>query len=186
MPQSLTSYRVFLASPGGLEVERKRFRETLEEYNEGEAIPRGVHFCPVGWEVTLGGVGRPQELINEEILSCDYFALLLHDRWGSSPLPANVPQEFTSGTEEEYHVATSCRQDANRPMRDVLLLFKGVSPERMSDPGEQLKKVLAFRKQIQAGKEHLFETFDEPDEFQRCLRRHLAKWTRDHESERKG
>ncbi|MBA3311990.1 MAG: DUF4062 domain-containing protein [Planctomycetaceae bacterium] len=80
MPQQLTSYRVFIASPGGLESEREGFREVIQEYNESEAFERGLHVRPIGWEITLGGVGRPQRLINDEIRTCDFFVLLLHDR----------------------------------------------------------------------------------------------------------
>jgi hypothetical protein len=32
-----------------------------------------VLFQPVGWEDILGGVGRPQKMINEDVKSSDYF-----------------------------------------------------------------------------------------------------------------
>ena len=67
MSRSLKEYRVFCASPGGLQRERKAFKETIEIYNKQDAGHRGVHFVPVGWEDTLPGGGRPQAKINEEI-----------------------------------------------------------------------------------------------------------------------
>lgn len=73
MPFPLTGYRVFIASPAGLQPERQLFRQTLERYNDEIAIMRGAMFMPVGWEDTLAGVGRPQELINEDLKKCDYF-----------------------------------------------------------------------------------------------------------------
>jgi Domain of unknown function (DUF4062) len=83
VPKQLTEYRVFIASPSGLEEERKRFRETLERFNDIYAEPVGVIFYPVGWEQTVSGVGRPQALINEDLKECDYAVFILHDRWGS-------------------------------------------------------------------------------------------------------
>ncbi|WP_369228798.1 DUF4062 domain-containing protein [Candidatus Entotheonella palauensis] len=85
-------YKVFIASPSGLEDERKAFRDTIYDYNEfiDEQGRRAV-FKPVGWEDTLGGAGRPQSVINEDIAACDYFILLLWDRWGSS-VPGPIAQ----------------------------------------------------------------------------------------------
>ena len=83
MPKTLTQYRVFIGSPGGLEEERRCFRHRLERYTAVHSEPRGVAFQPVGWEETIGGAGRPQELINEDLSECDYAVFILHDRWGS-------------------------------------------------------------------------------------------------------
>lgn len=59
MPSQITAYRVFIASPGGLDEERRRFREALNEFNEDQAIESGAIIIPVGWELTLAGMGRP-------------------------------------------------------------------------------------------------------------------------------
>ena len=80
MPEKITAFRVFVASPGGLQEERKAFRDTLQKYNEADGLERGVYFIPVGWEATLGGYGRPQERIDKDLVRCDYFVLLLWDR----------------------------------------------------------------------------------------------------------
>ena len=98
MPKTLTQYRVFIGSPGELEEERKCFRGKLTKFSEIHSEPRGVVFHPVGWEETIGGVGRPQDLINEEDLKqCDYAVFILHDRWGSP-----TGDLYTSGVEEEW------------------------------------------------------------------------------------
>jgi tetratricopeptide (TPR) repeat protein len=180
MSSEIRAYRVFIASPSGLVPERQTFRATLGQYNDDEAVERGVSFWPVGWEDTLGGVGRPQSLINEDIKRCDFFVLVLCDRWGSPPTAGSGT--FTSGTEEEYYVARECLADRTKPMRSIVVVFKGVSERQLSDPGDQLKKVLAFRRHIEAEKQLLFHTFDVPDEFGRIIRRHLGQWLRDHES----
>ncbi|MGA7806924.1 DUF4062 domain-containing protein [Bradyrhizobium sp.] len=179
MPKSLTQYRVFIGSPGGLEAERQQFRDTLAKYTERDAEPRGVIFHPVGWEDTIAGVGRPQAIINEDLAQCDYAIFVLHDRWGSP-----TGGGHTSGTEEEWTLAEQL-YDA-KTIRNMALFFKRVDPRQMRDPGEQLRKVLDFKSRIEAGKRHLFLSYGEIEQFCSGLERSLAKWLRDHEGVSKG
>jgi tetratricopeptide (TPR) repeat protein len=179
MASKLTSYRVFIASPGGLEDERQAFRDVLSVYNESEAIPRRAYYVPVGWEITLRGVGRAQEKINAEVRECDFFVLLLWDRWGT---PTGSSKHYTSGTEEEYAVALECYQDPQRSMREVIVFFKAVTPRQLSDPGEQLRKVLDFKRKLEDDKLTFFDTFDETSSFAEKLRKYLGLWTRLHDS----
>lgn len=172
----LRGIRVFIASPGGLDAERTSFRKVISDFNEDDGYDRGVSFIPVGWELARPGVGRPQEKINEDVRRCDYVVLVLGDRWGSPP---SLGGSYTSGTEEEYNVARECIAQHDMPMRDILVLFKGVDPKQLSDPGPQLSRVLAFKKQLEKEKSLLFQTFDTPDEFERHLRRQLLVWARD-------
>lgn len=183
MVVQITGYRVFIASPGGLNEERKSFKEKLFEYSEDESIERHVSFIPVGWEETLGGIGRPQEIINDEIKKCDFFVLLLWDRWGSPP-SKDRSSNYSSGTEEEFYIALECLRDKNQPMRKIVVLFKGVDERQLSDPGPQLKKVIEFKRKIEANKILLYEAFDTIEEFTRIIRRHLSRWVRDDESKR--
>ena len=179
MPKSLTCFRVFIASPGGLSDERKAFREEIDDYNKTDAIERGYYFHPVGWEETLGGVGRPQKFINEDIEKSDFLVLLLWDRWGSPPDISS--SGFSSGTEEEYHLALKCHESNDFPMKNIVLMFKAVDPHQMADPGVQLQMVLDFRKQHEEKKTHHFHTFDSLDNYRKQLRRYLASWIRDEE-----
>ena len=98
MPSTIVKYKVFVGTPGGLDETRNSFRQTLEEYNRLETIPRGVLFEPIGRETTLAGVGRPQALINEDLRGCDHSVFVFRDRWGS---PTGGPSGFSSGCEEE-------------------------------------------------------------------------------------
>jgi hypothetical protein len=177
MPSPVTAYRVFVASPGGLEEERKHFRNVIQSYNEQDAIERGVIFLPVGWEATLGAVGRPQKIINDDVRRCDFFLMLLWDRWGSPPQAESG--EYTSGSEEEFGVASECFTKGT--MREIVVLFKDVDPSKLRDPGPELTNVRDFRQVLEREKKLLFETFDEAGAFREKLRRHLARWVRDHE-----
>jgi tetratricopeptide (TPR) repeat protein len=181
VPHTLTAYRVFVASPGGLVPERQAFRDAINAYNEMDAISRGVMFIPVGWEQTLPGMGRPQSLINEDLRDCDYFVLILWDRWGSSSGDA----AYTSATSEEYAIARECWNNSEHCLREIAAFFKAAEPRQMSDPGEQLRNVLDFKRQLEQTKELLFSTFDDVSLFQRQLQRLLAKWVRDHEQGRR-
>jgi tetratricopeptide (TPR) repeat protein len=179
---TLTAYRVFVASPGGLVPERQAFHDAINVYNEMDAISRGVMFIPVGWEQTLPGMGRPQSLINEDLRDCDYFVLVLWDRWGSP----SGDEAHTSATSEEYTIARDCWKNPDHCLREIAAFFKAADPRQMSDPGEQLRNVLDFKRQLEQTKELHFSTFDDISLFQRQLQRLLAKWVRNHEQGKKG
>jgi tetratricopeptide (TPR) repeat protein len=135
---------------------------------------------PVGWEDVLPGMGRPQGIINEKLHACDYFVLVLWNRWGTPPGKPGK-STYTSGTEEEYNVARTHYDDPHHPLRAMVVFFKGVAPAQLNDPGPQLKKVLKFRKKLEQSREILFKPFDTTPEFERALRGLLGEWRRDHE-----
>jgi tetratricopeptide (TPR) repeat protein len=177
MPSSLTGYRIFIASPGGLQEIRQAFRDIIEKYNTEDAMRRGVVFIPVGWEHTLGGIGRPQAIINRELDECDALVLVLHDRWGTN---AGAP-EGHSGTEEEYERALRLHGDPESAMEELLVFFKALETERLSDPGPQLELVLDFKKKLEQERTLLFHQFETERDFEDRLRTFLASWIRDHE-----
>jgi len=176
MPSELKKYRIFIASPSGLDSERKSFDSEIDQYNRNEAIPRDVFFQTIGWEQVSPGMGRPQSLINEELKECDFFVLLLYNRWGSNP--GENLHRASSGTEEEYYVALECYHDKQFPMRDLACFFKSLSPEQLAEPDEELQKVLNFKMKLESEKKQLFGTFSSTREFETLLRRALAKWLR--------
>lgn len=177
MASVITHYKVFIASPGGLEVERKSFKSALLAYNDQDATERGCYYQPVGWEVTLGGSGRPQEKINDDLRKCDYFVLVLWNRWGSPTGKSDI----SSGTHEEFMLACELLSEKTSPMKEIVVFFRGVDPAALADPGPQLQKVLDFRNRMEAEKEFLFESFDSEHVFSERMKWHLSNWTRGHE-----
>jgi hypothetical protein len=175
----ITQYRVFVGSLGGLDDERKKFRHALEKCSAHHGYEKDVMFQPVGWEDTIGGVGRPQEQINEDLKQCEYAVFVLHDRWGSP-----TGSGHTSGTEEECALAEELYEATK--IRNIALFFKQVDAGKLSDPGDQLKPVLAFKKKIEEGKRYLFKQYETLDEFADTLDGHLARWLKDHESTKSG
>lgn len=172
--------RAFIASPGGLTDERNAFKEVVRRFSDDEALERGYYFQPVGWEETLGGFGRPQELINQDLQKCNVFFLVLYNWWGTPP--SAVDTKYSSGTEEEFHVAVECYNDAGRPMQYLILLFKQLLESESADPGPQLSKVLAFKKERETKKDLLYTTYDSLDSFERIVTKHLSKYLRIMES----
>ena len=172
---SLSGRQIFIASPGGLDAERQRVRETVDEYNRSLSSKTGVAFITRGWEEIPGGLGRPQALINQIIDDCDFTVVLLADRWGSAPgLDA-----FSSGTEEELMHSLALRATPDVHMRDVLVLFKSIPDAQLADPGSELSKVLAFKKRLEKSKEIFYGTFDSLDALQQRLEKALGGWDGD-------
>jgi hypothetical protein len=163
--------KVFLASPGDLKEERRAAKAAVDEINSLVANPFGYHVELVGWEDTVSRFGRPQALINAELDHCEYFIGMLWKRWGTPPDNEGI---YTSGFDEEFQRSLARRASDGRP--EMTLFFKEVEPEFLRDPGDELKKVLAFRAALVAKKILLFETFADVSEFEKKLRKCAADY----------
>jgi hypothetical protein len=87
---------VFLASPGDLNSERQIVRDAVVRANKILSRRIGWHIELLGWEDTLPGYNRPQELINKDVDACELFIGILWRRWGQES------GKFSSGFEEEF------------------------------------------------------------------------------------
>ena len=156
MPRThpLNVLHVFLASPSDLEDERKMTKEIVDRINS--TIRESSWTVELlGWEDRLPGYGRPQAQINEDVDACDLFLGVLWRRWGS---PTG---EFTSGFEEEFERAVNRRPESDSP--EIWIYFKRV--DDTSDPGEQLRQVLAFRGRLEQRRELLYREFSTTSEW---------------------
>lgn len=161
--------RAFIASPAGLDAERKAAHEAAEEVNRSVALPLGGRLELIGWEDTLSGIGRPQELINADMDNCDLFIGAMWTKWGSRP---SKDGPYTSGFEEEFERSRARHARTTSPV--MAMFFKDVDPLQLSDPGEDLRKVLKFKDTIIAEKTFLFGTFPNSEEFSRKIREFLS------------
>ena len=178
MPRTIIEYRIFIASPGGLDDIRKAFREEIQDYNDTDALRRGIIFTPVGWEETIGGARRAQELINQDLHTCDLMVLVLWNRWGHPP---DNSGRFTSGSEEEFYLAMALLEQEDHQMSDVMVFFGHVPPSQREDAGPQLEKVLEFRETLEREKRHLFVEFNDASIFREKIRKKLAALVFEHE-----
>jgi tetratricopeptide (TPR) repeat protein len=166
-------YRVFIASPTGLEEERKCFRDKLVKFTQIYAQNRGAAFFPVGWEDTPGGASRPQQRINEDFQNCDYAVFVLHNRWGT---PTG---RFSSGIAEEWALAEKLYEA--KQLRDIVPFFKAIN-QKITGRDEQLEQVLNFKDKIKAERRYLITNYDNFVEFAERLETQLERWLRKHEA----
>ena len=165
LPQQMNVLRVFLASPSDLEDERKATKEMIDHLNP-TIREIGWTIELLVWEDRLPGFGRPQAQINEDVDVCDLFLGVLWRRWGSQS------GKFTSGFEEEFERAVSRRRKSESP--EIWIYFKRV--ESTSDPGNQLRQVLAFREKLEQQRELLFKQFDNTSEWARVCQTALISY----------
>ena len=157
--------KIFLASPGDLAEERKVAKVIVDEFNSQLADALGYQVELVGWEDTLPGVGRPQAIINRDLDGCDLFIGMLWKRWGTPP----GTEPYTSGFEEEFNRSMARNAKEGRP--EINLLLKDLDAASLADPGEHLKKVIAFKDQVFAEKKLLAGTFAEVRDFESKFRK---------------
>jgi hypothetical protein len=181
MDEQVKVFRVFIASPNDCADERRSLREEVEEINGIFSRETDLRIELLGWEDTLPGAGRPQELINVDLDKADLFIGCLWRRWGT---PTGA--DGRTGFEEEFERALTRRTKTGVP--EMWLFFKDVDAADREDPGEQLKRVLAFRAQEVAAKRLLFNEFaDTPiwrQKISTLLHRHLLKLFRTSSAER--
>lgn len=171
MAESRKIVKAFLASPSDLADERRAAKAVVDEFNALFSGEFGYQVELVGWEDTVSVYGRPQATINRELERCELFVGMMWKRWGTPP---GTSGSFTSGFEEEFHLSVSRRRKDGRP--EISLFFKDVTPEFLIDPGPDLKKVLAFREQLVTDKTVLFETFSDPRDLEKKLRRCITRY----------
>src|SRR6266481_2531665 len=123
--------KVFLASPGDLQDERRAAKHVVDVFNKQWADNLGVHVELVGWEDTVSRFGRPQESINRDLDQCELFIGVMWKKWGSPP---SDDGRYTSGFQEEFERSIESRRTGQRP--EISLLFKAIDPELLKDPGE--------------------------------------------------
>ncbi|MFB3896035.1 MAG: tetratricopeptide repeat protein [bacterium] len=169
MSETRKIIKVFIGSPGDLNKERGLFREIIEEVNQIKAHRLGIELEPIGWEDTLPGKGRPQELINQDIEQVDLMVMLLWQRWGSDT------GKYSSGFEEEYELGKSLNKK-NNGKPEMILYFRSIPDAMYADPGEQLKKVIRFRDKIEREKKFMYKGYEDESQWEKLLRRHLCEW----------
>ena len=165
---TLTVLRVFCAGPRDVNDERVRFREVVEELDRRVARNLGFRVEPRGWEDTMPGCGRPQELINKDVDECNLFVLSLFMRWGT---PTG---EYSAGVEEEFEGALTRRNATGEP--EIWLFFRDTPEDRLVDPGDQLKQVLAFRGRIERERVLLHKAYRDPAHWAAMFGDFLCRW----------
>ena len=164
--------RAFIASPRGLEEERRTAHAVAQQVNDTVAREMGGRLELIGWEETLSGIGRPQGLINADMETCDLFIGAIWTKWGMRPA---LDGPLTSGFEEEFELSRARHGRTGSPL--MCVFFKEIDLLHLQDPGDELKKVLAFQEKLQREKNFLYDTFTTPDAFADKVRAFLTTQT---------
>lgn len=171
MPQ-VEKLSVFLASPGDVPSERRYVEEIVADLNRTVAPDKGVVLQVVRWEDdAFPGYGQDaQAIINAQIAEMSKYALFVGIMWNrlGTPTPRAV-----SGTVEEFERAVDAFKQKRQP--EIWFYFRqSASKFDTEDQLEQRKKVLAFKKEVQA--KGLPWTYKNPSEFRDKFRSQMILW----------
>jgi hypothetical protein len=148
-------HRVFCATPFECESEREAFYKAIADFNEAEAMPRGVLFVALSLVPRMVDKRPYQAAVDENIGSCRYYILLLTDGWG--PDQRNLHRDFA--------LARRCEDDPARPMRQVVLMRRATAADGGDDFGRQL-----------AAEGLAPESFSSPAELEQRFRSLFTEW----------
>jgi hypothetical protein len=160
--------RVFVASPGDVAAERDHVNVVAEELNRGVAADAGFVLDVVRWEThARPDMGRPQQLILDQIGHADLFVGIMWRRFGT---PTGVAG---SGTEEEFQHALRDWRRSGRPRMLCYFSRAAAEPPATVDEATQLLKVTQFREQVES--QGLAWRYATDLEFKDLLRAHLER-----------
>ncbi|MEA4917260.1 DUF4062 domain-containing protein [Proteiniphilum sp.] len=168
MPQQITNYRLFLASPSDVQTERDIVKRVVEDFNKTYSEQLSSTISLITWEDnTYPSVGDyPQSVVNRQIGDYDIFIGILWSRFGTPT------KYFASGTEEEFNIAYEKYKNSSDDV-EIMLYF---SQERLSVDDidlEQVAKIKEFKKKTSnLGCYHF--SFMQAD-FESLLKAHLYK-----------
>tara|TARA_B100000614_G_scaffold258495_1_gene280739 strand:- start:4 stop:1194 length:1191 start_codon:yes stop_codon:yes gene_type:complete len=168
MSQTLSLFRIFVASPSDVQAEREILESIILEVNRSWSESLGINLQLVRWEthVRPGFGDSPQDVINIQVGdNFDAFIGILWARFGTPTKKA------ASGTKEEFDRAFARFKETGSP--EIMLYFKESDvPMENIDP-DQLKKVQDFKKSINE-KGGIYSSFKDEKSFESSLRAHLT------------
>ena len=163
MPEVIQLFRVFVAAPSDVIVERGLIGDLLTEWNIQHGARCRARVELISWHThTHPAAGkRPQALINKQAFdACDIVTAVFLERFGS---PTGADE---SGTVEEI-------KRGIRMKKSVMVYFSDNPAPRKRGGASQLEKIAAFKKKL--GQRALYHTFSDPASFQKAYRQHLAQ-----------
>jgi hypothetical protein len=173
MPRNVTKIKIFIASPGDTQDERKSASEIIEELNKINLL-NNIEFELVKWEThTYSGIGEDaQDVINKQINDeYDIFVGLMWKRFGSATKRAS------SGTEEEFLRALEIHKKKSRPIKILFYFSQTAIPPKDIDT-EQLQKINQFKEQLKNAGVYYWD-YSSIKEFEGLLKVQISKSARE-------
>jgi hypothetical protein len=161
MPYNAKVFKVMIASPSDVTVERNVIREVLSEWNVIHSDTRKVVLLPIGWEThTSPEMGkRPQAIINKQILKdCDLLVGVFWTRIGTAT------GDYPSGTVEEI-------EEHIKSGKPAMLYFSTAPVVPDSVDAAQYAALKAFKDSCKS--RSLYETYSGINEFKDKFYRQL-------------
>ncbi len=172
MPEIVTKYKLFIASPSDLNDDRQSIDEVIRELNLSFGQQNNIVIEGLKWEThSAPGAsnGHVQEIISQDIGNdYDLFIGLMWLKFGT---PTNVAG---SGTEEEFSNALSRFQNNPKSIQ-ILFYFKNALPKSLLDINPfELEKINNFKNNL--GDENvLYWNYNTIEELQGFLRLHIPR-----------
>ncbi len=165
----VTKLRVFAASPSDVENHREALREVIDELNQSVAADRGFVLQFMTWLDVAGDMGRPEQVILDQIGEFDIFIGIMARRFGT------VTGKYEAGTEEEFYTAYQRWEESETHTPRILFYFKEGKDNlpNTQEEVEQLSKVLTFRGTVE--KLGLVKRYNTKQKLLSLVRRDLTK-----------
>jgi formylglycine-generating enzyme required for sulfatase activity len=171
MPQ-VEELLVFLASPGDILTERRYVEKIVADLNRTVASDKGLVLQVKSWENdAFPGYGEDaQALINPQIAEMSKYVRFVGIMWNRLGTPT---PRAASGTVEEFKLAVEAFKQKGQP--DIWFYFRqSASKLDTEDQLEQRKKVLAFKKEVQAN--GMPWTYRNSADFREKFRNQMILW----------
>ena len=170
MAQTITLYKIFLASPSDLKEERNLLEEIVDELNLSSFNNSGLKIELIKWETHVNpGIGSYiQEVVNSDIKEdYDIFIGILWGRFGTPT------QNYGSGTEEEFNIAFK-RYMAKQSSLKVMFYFKQAPIPMEQIDIDSISSIRSFKSSL-GDKGVLYWDYNTTEEFQKLLRIQLTR-----------
>lgn len=159
--------KIFLSSPGDLNLEREVIAKVCEDLSHDIGTIENFFLELVRWEThSFSARGNsPQDVINEQIgQDYDIFLGMLGRRFGTPT------QNFGSGTEEEFNLALTRNQRDGEP--EIMFFFASGATKLNEIDASQLVKIQNFQKSL-SGIGLLYFSFEADVSLYRLAHSHL-------------
>jgi hypothetical protein len=166
------SLLVFLASPGDVAKERRYVHQEIDELNRTIASARGLVLQVVSWENNaFPGYGMDaQARLNAQIAEMAKYSLFVGIMWNRLGTPTPRAE---SGTVEEFERAVAAFAQCGQST--IWFYFREAPAKLDTDEElEQRKKVLAFKKRVQAN--GMPWSYKIPSDFRSKFRNQMILW----------
>jgi hypothetical protein len=160
MSYNANVFRVLIASPGDVSIERNITREVIYEWDAINSLLRKIVLLPVAWEThsTPEMGDRAQSILNKQLKGCDLLIGVFWTRIGTAT------GEYPSGTVEEI-------EEHIRAEKPVMLYFSSAPVVPESIDHDQYSELTRFRESCKS--RGLFETYSDYNDFRTKLYRQL-------------